>query len=60
MLDPVHRIKERVEGGWVFRAATGDWTYRRDGELFWRQVALPTRQAALDALAGEEADTRAR
>ena len=25
------RIKKAVPGGWVFRAATGDWTYRRDG-----------------------------
>ena len=47
------RIKKAVPGGWVFRAATGDWTYRRDGELFWRQVHLKTEQEAIQALEGE-------
>lgn len=52
MTDPV-RVKRQVPGGWIFRAATGDWTYRLDGELFWRMVALTSEQAALDALNAE-------
>lgn len=44
------RVKKTVEGGEVFRAATGDWTYRLDGERLWRTVHLDSEDAAVQAV----------
>lgn len=35
-INPVHRIKKKVDGGELFRAVTGKWTFRLDGERQWR------------------------
>lgn len=35
-INPVHRIKKTVDGGELFRAVTGNWTFRLDGERKWR------------------------
>jgi hypothetical protein len=48
------RIKKEVPGGTVFKAATGDWTYKLTGELFYRQVALTSEQEAIDAIAAAQ------
>jgi hypothetical protein len=52
MTEPM-RVKKEVPGGMVFKAATGDWTYKLTGELFWRQVALASEQEAMKAIAKE-------
>lgn len=44
------RRKEIVDGGMVFCAATGDWTFRLTDEIFWRDVHYDSRHEALDAL----------
>lgn len=45
------RIKKNVPGGQIFRAATGDWTFRLDGELFWRAVHFDNEEQVMQALA---------
>lgn len=55
-MDIMHRVKESVPGGMIFRSVTGAWTYRLEGELFWRQVSLSSREEAINAIDQEVAN----
>lgn len=46
----MNRVKKQVDGGRIFRAATGDWTFALNGERFWRQVHFKTEAEVMQAL----------